>query len=93
MRLNTRVATLERQTSGAPALVHQWVDMLTRLSASIAATDAMDSGSEAGSSARPINPDAIRAEARYYVGRGIPATFSDWLHELRAIADESEARE
>jgi len=67
--------------------------MLTRLYTSIAANDAMDCGSKARSSTRPINPDAIRAEARYYVGRGIPATFSDWLHELRAIADESEVRE
>ena len=41
----------------------------------------------------PINPDAIGAEARYYAGRGIPATMSDLLHALRAIADESETRE
>ncbi len=76
MRLNTRIATLERQTSGIPALMNQWVDMLTRLSTSL-----------------PINADRIGVEARYYAGRGIPATISDWLHELRAIADESEARE
>ncbi|MGI8688658.1 MAG: hypothetical protein ACR2M3_08770 [Thermomicrobiales bacterium] len=83
MRLNTRIATLERQTSGTPALVTQWVNMLTRLYASIAATDARESGSEAGSSARPVNPDAIRAEAERYAATGSPATFGDLFRLVR----------
>jgi len=47
MRLNMRIATLEQQTSGAPALVKQWVDMLTRLSASIAESDATHADDQA----------------------------------------------
>jgi len=88
MRLNTRIATLERQTSGTPALVHQWVDMLTRLSTSIAATDAMDCGREAGSSTLPINPDAIRAEAERYAATGAPATISDLFRLVREAEGE-----
>ncbi len=88
MRLNTRIATLERQQSGAPALVHQWVDMLTRLATSIAATDAMESGNEAGSSTLPINPDAIRKEAERYAATGSPATLSDLFRLVREAAGE-----
>lgn len=83
MRLTARIATLERQQSGAPALVYQWVDMLTRLSTSIAATDAMESDREAGSSTRPINPDAIRAEAERYAATGAPATIGDLFRLVR----------
>jgi len=88
MRLNTRIATLERQTSDAPALVKQWVDMLTRLYTSIAATDAIDSGSEAGSSPRPINPDGIRKEAERYAATGSPATISDLFRLVREAEGE-----
>ncbi len=88
MRLNMRIATLEQQTSGTPALVHQWVDMLTRLSTSIVAPDARESGSEAGSSPRPINPDAIRAEAERYAATGAPATISDLFRMVREAEGE-----
>ncbi len=88
MRLTARLAMLERQTSGAPALVHQWVDMLTRLYTSIAATDARESGSEAGSSARPINPDAIKAEAERYAATSAPATISDLFRLVREADGE-----
>jgi len=88
MRLNTRIATLERQQSGNPALVQQWVEMLTRLYSSIAASDAVESGSEAGSSPRPINPDAIRKEAERYAATGAPATISDLFRLVREAEGE-----
>jgi hypothetical protein len=88
MRLNTRIAMLERQQSAAPALVHQWVDMLTRLYTSIAATDAMDGGSEDGSSTFPVNPDTIKAEAERYAATGAPATISDLFRLVREVKVE-----
>lgn len=88
MRLTTRIATLEREKSGNPALVQQWVAMLTRLYASIAATDGMESGREAGSSTRPINPDAIRKEAERYAATGSPATISDLFRLVREAEGE-----
>jgi len=88
MRLTTRIATLERQKSGNPALVQQWVAMLTRLYASIAATDATESGNETGSSTLPINPDAIRKEAERYAATGSAATISDLFRLVREAEGE-----
>jgi len=88
MRLTARIATLERQTFGTSAVVKQWVDMLTRLSTSIAATDAMDSGNEAGSSTLPINPDGIRKEAERYAATGSRATISDLFRLVREAEGE-----
>jgi hypothetical protein len=88
MRLTARITTLERQKSGTPALVQQWVDMLTRLYTSIAASDALDSGSEAGSSTLPINPDAIRAEAERYATTGSSATIGDLFRLVQEATGE-----
>ena len=88
MRLTTRIATLERQKSGNPALVQQWVAMLTRLYASIAKSDAAQRDDQGLSPPVPINPDGIRQEAERYAARGSPATIGDLFRLVREAEGE-----
>jgi len=88
MRLNMRIATLEQQTSGAPALVQQWVAMLTRLYTSITESDATHADDQAISPPMPSNPDGIRKEAERYAATGAPATISDLFRLVREAKGE-----
>lgn len=84
MRLTARLATLERQKSGAPALVKQWVDMLTALSTATMRYDAPYPDDVAPSPPIPhVDDDAIRREAERYAATGSPATISDLFRLVR----------
>jgi hypothetical protein len=81
VRLGTRLDRLERDIRGDPARVREWEAFLTAVIAF-------------GQERADVTPEMaarIREEARYYAGRGIPATIVDWFRELHAIAEESEA--
>jgi len=78
-----RIATLERQKSGNPALVKQWVAMLTLLYASIATSDAAQRDDQCQSPPVPNNPDGISQEAERYAATGAPATISDLFRLVR----------
>jgi len=78
MRLNTRLNRLEREVSGDPAQVRAWEAFLTALIAF-------------GQEREGVTPEMaaqIRAEARYYAGRGIPATISDLFRLVREAKGE-----
>ncbi len=82
MKLDARLGRLERRATDDPSLVQPWVAMMTALI--VAAQGGEDMTPEAASE--------LRAQAREYVRRGIPATISDWFRELRALADTEEVR-
>jgi hypothetical protein len=87
MRLTARLATLERHKAGTPALVKQWVDMLTRLSASIAESDAAHTDDDA-TSPTMLDPAGIREEAERHAATGSPATISDLFRLVREAKGE-----
>lgn len=80
MRLGARVRQLEARGVAAPALVREWVAFLTLLRERCAFT------SDDGGPLFQYTDAAIAAEARYYAGRGIPATIGDWFGHLRDVA-------
>ncbi len=82
MKLDARLGRLERRATDDPSLVQPWVAMMTAL---------LPEGEERAD-VTPETTKAIRAQAREYVRRGIPATISDWFRELRALADTEEVR-
>lgn len=88
MRLTARLAALERHTAGTPALMRQWVDMLTRLYTSIAESDAADTDDDA-ISPKVLDPAGIREEAERHAATGSPATISDLFRLVREAQGEA----